>query len=226
MLTVLLQSLVLAAGGIVSVGSITIVILLLISDQGWRNGLGYALGYVGAYTLIGISAVMLNYNYTSTTPDPVEASSNMTTTILLIVMGILLLFLSVRNWRKKPSEAQQPPRLFAIVDNITPLRAFLLGAVISVVNIKNFAIFMSAVSVLLLSNLMVSTQLMIVLLVVIVFCGSVIIPVGIYLIFPNNAYTRLNAIKQTLETYSRPIGIWIPLIFGSIFVLQGVRTLL
>ena len=52
MLPVLIQALVLASAGLLSVGSITLVILLLISDRGWYNGLGYALGYTGAYTVI------------------------------------------------------------------------------------------------------------------------------------------------------------------------------
>ena len=70
------------------------------------------------------------------------------------------------------------------------------------------------------------TKLGIVLLIVLVFCASVIVPVGIYLIFPKSADERLNWMKHTLEAYSRPISIWIPLIFGFIFVFQGVRTLL
>ncbi len=226
MLTILVQSLALASGGIVSVGSITIVILLLISERGWRNGLGYMLGYVGAYALIGIAAVILSDTYTSTSPEIATKSPNLPSTILLIAMGSLLLLLTIRNWRKKPSNDQKPPRLFAILDTITPFRAFLFGAVVTVVNIKNFAIFMSAVSILLLSDLILSTKLGIVLLIVLVFCASVIVPVGIYLIFPKSADERLNWMKHTLEAYSRPIGIWIPLIFGFIFVFQGVRTLL
>ena len=61
-MTVLIQSLLLASGGMLSIGSITIVILLLISDQGWRNGLAYTLGYVSGYTIIGVSFVWLGYS--------------------------------------------------------------------------------------------------------------------------------------------------------------------
>ena len=45
MLTVLLQAIVLASGGIVSVGSITIVILFLLSERGLQVGMGYAAGF-------------------------------------------------------------------------------------------------------------------------------------------------------------------------------------
>lgn len=223
-MTVMLQSLALASGGLVSVGSITIVILLLISDKGWLNGLGYMLGYVGAYTVIGVSAVMLSYNYT-TNPDTNSDSSNIIPTILLCLMGCLLLYLAFRNWRKAPSTEKKPPRLFKILDSITPIRAFAFGAMISFINVKNLAIFMSAVSVLLLSDLSLSAKILIVLLDVLVFCTSVIVPVGIYLLFPNGAYEKLNWIKATLENYSRPISIWIPLIFGFIFLVQGIRGL-
>lgn len=225
MFTVLIQSLILASGGIVSVGSITIVILLLISDKGWRNGLGYMLGYVGAYTLIGVSVVVLNYNYTSTTETAAE-SPGMISSILFVVMGILLLWLTFRNWRKAPSSEQKPPRMFSILDKITPSRAFLFGAAVSVINFKNLAIFMSAVSVLLVSDLRLPPKIVIVLLIVLVFCTSVIVPVVIYVAFPKSANERLNWIKQTLETYSRPIGILIPFIFGFIFLMRGFTGLL
>ena len=224
MFNILTQSLVLASGGILSFGSITIVILLLISDQGWRNGLGYMFGYVGAYTMIGVSIVVMNYNYT--TAEGASAEPNILGSILFIIMGILLLWMTFRNWRKSPSEERKPLRLFAILDKITPAKAFALGAVVTVVNFKNLAIFLSAVSVLLVSELLLSSKIMIVLLDVLVFCLSVIVPVGIYVAFPETARDRLNLIKQTIDKYSRPVSIFIPLIFGIIFFIGGVRGLL
>lgn len=142
MLTVLIQSLTLASGGIISVGSITIVILLLISDNGWRNGLGYMIGYTGAYTLIGLSVVVLSYNY-SISSENTGGEASIIVPILFMLMGFLLLWLTLRNWRKKISETdeEKPPRFFAILDKITPPRAFLFGAAISVINFKNLAIF-------------------------------------------------------------------------------------
>lgn len=222
MFTALFQSLILASGGIVSVGSITIVILLLISDRGWRNGLAYMLGYVGTYMLIGIAVVLLGYNTTENNSS--EPSSIWS--ILFFILGILLLWVTLRNWRKSPAEDKKPPRLFATLDKITPVKAFAFGALVTVINVKNLAIFLSAVSVLLLSDLLLPSKIIIVLIVVLVFCSSVIVPVIIYVSFPENAYDRLNQMKHTLETHSRPIGIWVPLIFGLIFLIKGVTGLL
>jgi len=220
--TVLIQSLLLASGGMLSIGSITIVILLLISDQGWRNGLAYTLGYVSGYTIIGVSVVWLGYSVAENrSGEPGYFSS-----ILFITLGVLLLWLTLRNWWKPPSENKEPSRLFAILDKITPLKAFGFGALVTIINFKNLAIFLSAVSVSLLSDLPLPSKTIIVLLDVLVFCAPVILLVLIYLFFPRQADKILNWIKQTLDTHSRTIGIVAPLIFGLIFVIRGIAGIL
>ena len=122
MLSVLIQSLILASGGIVSVGSITLVILLLISDKGWRNGLGYMLGYTIAYSLIGVTVVSVGFSTTNNNPG----EPSIVLPILFTIMGTLLLWITLRNWRKPEIKAEDktPPRLFAFVDKTTPPKAF------------------------------------------------------------------------------------------------------
>ncbi len=220
--TVLFQSLLLASAGILSVGSITLVILLLISDRGWRNGLAYALGYFSAYTVIGISVVVAGYR-------AIENSANspgLILPILLIALGTLLLWLSLRNWRKPPSEGDSEPRFFAIVDKITPPKAFAFGALVTVINFKNLALFLSALSVVILSTLPLSEKVAITFLIALVFCLSVIVPVLIYVTFPRRARDLLSSFKGTLEKNSRPIGIWLPLVFGLLLITKGITDLL
>ena len=194
MLPVLIQSLLLASSGLLSVGSITLVILLLISDRGWRNGLSYALGYTSAYTLIGISVVVLGYRTTENN----AGEPSLFLPIVLMALGTLLLWLALRNWRKPVSKKIEEPRFFSIVDKITPPRAFGFGAMISVVNFKNLALFLTALSVVILSDLIISEKIMITLLVVLVFCLSVIVPVTIYILFPKRAKDLLYLINPNL----------------------------
>ncbi len=223
MLRVLFQSLLLASSGLLSVGSITLVILLLLSDRGWHNGLGYTLGYTSAYAVIGVSAVLLGYR---TTKGNVEAGSGFLLPILLMILGMLLLWLSLRNWRKPISDANEEPRFFSIVDKITPLKAFGFGAMISVINFKNLALFLTALSVVIVSDLILTEKIVTTLLVVLVFCLSVIIPIIIYLVFPKRAKELLNGIRQFLNRNSRPIGIWAPFAFGLLLLFKGITDLL
>lgn len=222
MLKVLIQSLILASTGLLSVGSITIVILLLISKRGWRNGLGYALGYTTAYTIIGVLIVILGYRAT----EKGASGSSMVFSIFLLVFGLLLLWVALKNWRKPISaEAEEPP-FFTLMDKITPLKAFGFGAMVSIINFKNLALFLSALSVVVLSDLVLTEKITISLLVALVFSLSVIIPVLIYLLFPKRATSLLNAIKDSINKYRRPIGIGIPFFFGFIFLIKGIVELL
>ena len=221
MAPILIQSLVVASAGLLSVGSITIVILLLLSDQGLRNGIAYMSGYVGGYMLIGVSITWVGY----TVAENSSGESGRLTSILLVILGGLLLFLAQRNWRKPLSDSNENPRLFSIIDKITPLKAFALGALVTVINFKNLAIYLSALSVSLTSDLALPAKMVIAILVTLIFCAAVIVPVLIYLLFPKRADHLLKRIKRTLETYSRPIGIWIPLLFGLIFLGRGITGL-
>lgn len=221
MFPVLAQSLLLASSGLLSIGSITLVILLLLTDRGWRNGLGYALGYISAYSLIGVTVILLGYRVAEKSAD----EPGLFFPILMLVFGTLLLSLAYRNWRKPVSEKQEEPRFFSIVDKITPTKAFGFGALVSVINFKNLALFLTATSVVVLSELPITQKIITSLLVVLVFCLSVIIPVVIYLSFPKRAKEILDAIKKFLNRKSRPIGIVAPLIFGIILLTKGLLDL-
>jgi len=206
----------------VSVGSITIVILFLLSERGRRVGIGYATGYTLSYTLIGASLVMLGYRASAEGSD--EPSRFLP--ILFICLGLLLLYFTVRNWRKGPQETNEPPRIFQFIDKFNTLKAFGLGLAIGVINFKNLAIFLSAISVILVSTLLISQRIFITLLVVLVFCASVIVPVLIALVFPQQAEEKLGWIKQKIDTHRYQIGIWVPLVFGVLFILRGIRSLM
>jgi len=219
---VLLQSLLLATSGLLSVGSITLVILLLLSERGWRNGLGYALGYISAYSLIGVSVVLLGYQSAKKS----YSEPGIVLPIILIILGTLLLGLAMRNWRKPVSDKKEEPRFFSIVDKITPPKAFSFGALVSIINFKNLALFLTASSVVVISDLLIIEKIVIALLVAFVFCLSVIIPVAIYLIFPRRAKEFLDGIKDFLNRNSRSIGIYAPLFFGLIILLKGISDLL
>ena len=97
---------------------------------------------------------------------------------------------------------------------------------ISVINFKNLALFLTALSVVIMSDLFLTEKIFITLLVVLVFCLSVIIPIVIYIAFPKRANDLLNSIRQFLNRHSRAIGIWAPLVFGLILLIKGVTDLL
>lgn len=221
-LSVLLEAIVLASGGILSVGSITIVILFLLSERGMRVGVGYAAGYTLSYLLIGVAVVMLGYRASLQG----NSEPNNFLPILFIFLGFLLLYLAVRNRRKGPQENAEPLRIFQVIDQFTALKAFGFGLAIGVINFKNLAFFLSGISVILVSTLLLTQKIVVMLLVVLTFCTSVIVPVLIALLFPQQAEEKLGWIKQTIDTHRYQIGIWLPLVFGVLFITRGITQFL
>ena len=107
MFSVLVEALLLALSGVISIGSITIVIILLLSERGWRNGLGYALGYTSAYALIGILAVTIGNQIVEINPGEVSVLQP----ILFLILGILLILLALRNLKKPIREINTNPQV-------------------------------------------------------------------------------------------------------------------
>lgn len=222
MLAVTLQSVVLAAGGLLSPGSITIVILLLMSTRGGSKGLAYVLGYLGAYALIGLGAVAAGHEAAADPSGGLAVASS----IVFAVLGTLLLWIAVRSWRRRAVAADGLPRFLAFVDQVTPVKALALGAAVTVLNVKNLAIYLSAVSVALVSDLPLSGKLVIAVLDALVFCAAVVAPLVIYAAAPTAARARLSRIQAALAKHGRAIRIWVPAIFGVLFLVQAMRGLL
>lgn len=221
MLPTLVESVVLASAGLLSVGSITIVLLLLTSDQGWHTGLAYAAGYLGGCTAIGAAALAVGYQ----AADGSSRTGEVVSSVLFLTLAGLLLWMAQRNWRRRGTPSGERPRLLSLIDRMTPVRALALGAAVTVINVKNLAILLSAVAVVIVSELAVSTKVLIVVLDAVVFSAAVLIPVLVYVSSPARARKRLGAMHRLLREHGRTIGIWVPALFGTVFLVQGLRGL-
>jgi len=216
MLNELIQSIIVASAGLFSVGSIIVTILLLLSERGKLKGLAYVLGYSISYSLIGIAIIVLGISSDSNK----ATEPSLVFPVILIVFGTLLLFLSLRNWRKSKQDSKSS--LFASLDKMSPSKAFMTGVLVSMLNVKNLMLFLSAISIVYLSSYNLAFKIINVLLVVFVFCFAVILPVMISFVFPAKSMKILEGFKNTLERNSYTISIAVPFVFGLLFVINGI----
>lgn len=221
MSSVLVQSLIFATSGLFSIGSITLVIVLLISDSGWHNGISYALGYFCSYLLIGMLVVGLKYQLSGETSE----KSTDTVQIFLIIMGILLLLIALHTWRKPASENRGESRFISLINKITPKKAFGFGALVTIINFKNLLFYLTAISVVAFSDLAISDRFLITFLDTFIFCFSIFLPVLLYLIFPKHGDNILERFKNFLVHNGRAISIFLLVLFGLIFIIKGVIEL-
>lgn len=221
MLTLFAQSLAIAATGIIAPGSITLVILLLMSDRGWPNGLSFMFGYIVSYAVIGVSVLTLEIGWGRGSPH----ERHLIISLGLVILGVILLIIAIFNLLRRPrsDSGEGHPSIFTrLIGDVNPLKSFAIAAAFSVINIKNFATFVAAASALGLSRLPFPTKLGLLLPVLFVFCLSVIIPVFIYRAFPLQATVYLSRIKDTISRYGPQIVFGFLLLFSAIFLYNGV----
>ncbi len=212
--TTLLQALLLASTGFFSVGAILLAIVLLLSKGGWKNGLAYAVGYTFTYLLVGGGVLLIEGQRPATQQGPSFWGS-----LLLWGMAALMFWFSWRGLRQPIR--QQGPGWLQRLDQLTPRQSLAFGALVVISNVKNLALFLSAVSVLLVTELPLVQQLLFLLPLTLTFCLSVLAPGLLYWLFPQRAQPWLQHARSFLATHQRPINIWLPFFFGLFFLVRG-----
>ena len=214
------QAWAIAVGGMSSLGSALMVLLLLNREAGPGSAFAFATGYFGSYLSIGALGVFFGAGLLESRQDAAPSPGG---AIVACVLGVLLLTLAVQQWRTPPSG--EPPPFMAKLDEFGPLKAFAVGALIPAINLKNLAIYLPAVAVLAAASMppleaglgLVSTT--------VVFCGAMLTPVLIYVVLPRRSAQWLGAIRRWIETNSHKVARVILPLIGSALLAKGTYSL-
>ncbi len=212
-----------AVGIAISPVPIIAVILILFSPRARSNGPMFLLGWV-----LGLAVVSgVVYAITDSADAATDSTASDTVSWVKVGLGVLLLALARRNWAKRPAPGETPPmpKWMAAVDSITPLRAFGLAVLLSVVNPKNLALAVGAAAGL--GQLGVSTSDAVVALVVFVVLASVSIagPVLYALLGGEGARATLDELKSWLSEHNNAVMAVLFLVFGTVLIAKGLDLL-
>ncbi len=136
------QTLPQAVGIAISPIPMVLVILMLVSARARTNGPAFALGWtVGVVGVAGLAYAFSNGADMATDADAADAGS-----VVQVVLGLLFLFLAVRQWRGRPQPGQEAttPKLFGAVDTMSALKSLGLGFAAAAANPKNLPLAISA----------------------------------------------------------------------------------
>ena len=131
-----------AIGVAISPVPIIAVILMLFSKRARSNGIAFLVGWVLALVVVGsIVLILANLEKISAGGTPSTLAY-----VLKLLLGLLFLFMAVRQWRGRPKEGEEPhmPKWMASIDQFTPGKAFGFAAVLAGVNPKNLGLTLAA----------------------------------------------------------------------------------
>ena len=213
----------LAIGVAVSPVPIIAVILMLFGPKARTTGPAFAVGWILALALVG--AVVLTVADTGDVSSE-QAPSDGVFAIKLLV-GLLFVFLAVRQWRSRPKEGEEPemPGWMSAIDEFTPVRAFGLAALLAGVNPKNLGLTLAAGSTIAQAGLVDAEPWIVLLIFVALASVTVALPVGYYMVAGSAAERTLNSMKSWLIVNNATVMSVLFLILGVVLIGDGMGGL-
>jgi threonine/homoserine/homoserine lactone efflux protein len=214
-----------AIGVALSPFPIIAVILMLFSPKAKTNGPAFLVGWAGGIVVVAGLVLLL------ASPDDVSGEGDEPATwasLIQLVLGLGLLFLTYQNWQKRPKEGETPemPTWMASIDKTPPLVALGLGAMLSGVNPKNLIFNVAAGTAIAQADLSTGEALVPFVVYVVVASVSVAVPVIWYLAAQQSAAKTLEEWKTWLTANNAVVMAVLLLVLGVKLSGQGLGGLI
>jgi hypothetical protein len=205
---------VLAIGGSVAPPLLLLTILFLGSQKPLPNASALALGYFTTCAVIGVSGLILFGG----------AESNVATVgrIISATVGALLLVLGLRSLLDSSDPDASPPRWMESINSMSPPRAFGFGMALFPLQVKNLAIFVACLNLIIASSLSPRGSIAALGLVLLVFAIPVLALIGLYAAAPHRASTMLGSFQAWMGKNNRVITVALCFVLGTFFLLRGL----
>ena len=210
----LLGLIVLAIGGSIAPPLLLLTILFLGSQRPLPNTTALALGYITTCAVIGI----LGLTFFGGAQSIVSAVGR----VISATVGGLLLVLGLRSLLGSPDPDASLPRWMESINTMSPPRAFGFGMALFPIQIKNLAIFVACLELIIASSLSPQGSIAALALVLVIFVVPVLVLVGLYLAVPRRASGVLGSLQAWMGRNSRAITVVICFVFGTFFLIRGI----
>jgi hypothetical protein len=195
-------------------------ILLLNSPQ---KGLLKATAYVGGMTTVrllqGLIFGLIFFTEEGGGKSPIALT-------LQLVLGILLLITSYKQWREEDDPDAPPPKWLGMMDSLTPLKSFGFGFTLLLITGKAWVFTLSAIGIIAEAQLGQPSGIVAYLLFVLLAESLLLLSILFRVILPKKSKTSLKQASEWLTRNNRPIVISVSLVFGLLFFYLGASGLL
>ena len=205
---------VLAIGGSIAPPLLLLTILLLSSQGPLSNAGALALGYFATCAGIGILGLLLF--------GGAEGAVSTVGRVISVSVGALLVVFGIRSLLNAPDPDAPPPRWMESINSMSPPRAFGLGMALFPLQIKNLAIFVACIELIIASSLSPQGSIAALMLVLVIFAIPVLALIGLYAAVPERASTTLGSLQTWMGNNSRAITVVLCFLFGALFLLRGL----
>jgi protein-S-isoprenylcysteine O-methyltransferase Ste14 len=214
------QSLPVAVGVMISPLPVVAVVLMLLSGKARANAFAFVLTWFVAIALLTGVVAFLAGTSAGTDEKPATWVS-----VVKIVLGAGLLVLSVKNWRERPREGEEPPAptWMSAIDGFTPAKSAGLSVLLADVNPKNLLLVLSGgAAIASAAGGSTSATVTATLVFAVVASVGVAAPLVIYLALGDRAAAVLQSLRTWLVHNNTAIMAVLLLVLGAKLVGDGI----
>ena len=199
-----------------------VTVLLLRGSAGRAAAIGWVAGQAAARAVQGLLVALLLERAAGTAGD---GGKGPVVSAVLLVLAILFYVLAARKALKAPDDDAPPPRWMDSLASATPGRAFALGCGFMAISVKFWVFTLGATSAIAYADLAFTEAAAVYGLWILIALSIQLALVVLALAVPARADAALARVGDLLERYSGPLLIVVGLLFGTIFLLEGLTGL-
>jgi len=204
---------------LVPIENIINILLLKSPRQGPLKATAYVGGMTALRLLQGIIFGLIFSNQEGGGRSPVALT-------LQLVLGVLLLVTAYKQWSNEYDPDAPPPKWLAMIDSLTPLKAFGIGFGALLISGKLWVFTLSAIGIIEAAQLGQPSSTIVYLLFVLLAESLLLLSILFRVATPEKSKILLEQASAWLTLNNRPIVIVVSLIFGLLFLYQGASGLL
>ncbi len=201
-----------------------IIVLLLLQSE---RGLGKATAFVaGAVAMRLVQGAIFGLVFGQAVEAETAAGLQLIAPTLLTVVGILLLVMGIRKWRKEEDSEDNQPGWMSKLADLTVLKAAGGGMLMLLIGVKQWVFTLSAIAVIEEAQPGLTVGIAAYLLFVAATQLLALPPIVAFAVAPEKSAKPLAAAQGWLQRHNRVIVIAVSFIFGVWFLFDGVTSLL
>lgn len=212
-----------AVGVAISPLPIVAVVLMLMSPRAHINGAAFVLGWWIGIGLAGTLVLVL----VGAAGGGDDGGPATWVDIVKVVLGILFLFLAVRNWRQRPKKGAEAhtPRWMRALGQFNALKAAGLAFLLSALNPKNLALIAAGSADIAQAGIPSGQEAMSLAVFALIVSAALVVPVVIYFVMGDRVRKPLDELKEWLAHHNNVIMAVLLLVFGAKFIGESVAGL-
>jgi hypothetical protein len=145
--------------------------------------------------------------------------------LLLLVLAIVFYVSAGKQLMRHPDEDAPPPKWMAMIDDVQPGRAYLLGVGLLAISAKSWVFTLGAIAAIGDAGLSQGIAILTFLVFVVLTESTHLLVLGLAYALPDRSAALLERITVFMRTYNRAIMIVLGLVFGTWFLVKALAGL-